>query len=103
MKHYSCTNNYCTLFLLQLIRGFYLNSKCISYVLAAVVLGVVGGIVLLGILLLIAWKIVTTIHDGREYAKFEKESKNAQFDRVSTLCCVGNTVADSMEDSDNNT
>lgn len=39
----------------------------------ALVLGVIGGIVLIGLLLLLIWKIVTSIHDRREYAKFEKE------------------------------
>mgnify|MGYP003623210755 CR=1 FL=1 len=52
---------------------------------AALVLGVVGGIVLLGLILLVVWKIVMTIHDGREYAKFENESKNAQFNRVNMM------------------
>ena len=70
---------------------FLLSCECLVFghclmknkMFSAVIFGVIGGIVLLGILLLIAWKIITTIHDGREYAKFEKESKNAQFDRVS--------------------
>lgn len=46
-------------------------------------LGVIGGIVLLGIILLLIWKLVTTIHDRKEYAKFENERKNTKFDSVS--------------------
>jgi len=44
-----------------------------------VVLGSVGAVVALGLLTLILWKILTSIHDRKEYQKFEKESKNVQF------------------------
>lgn len=46
----------------------------------AIVLGVVCGIVAVGLALLLIWKLFTTIHDRREYAKFEKERKNAKWD-----------------------
>jgi integrin beta 1 len=50
--------------------------------LSAVVLGVIGTILIAGLLLLMTWKIATTVHDRREYAKFENERKNANWDRV---------------------
>ncbi|XP_013782118.1 integrin beta-PS-like [Limulus polyphemus] len=46
---------------------------------AAIVGGVIGGIVLIGLLLLLIWKILTSIHDRREYAKFEKERAMAKW------------------------
>lgn len=46
----------------------------------AVVLGVIGAIVLLGLIALLIWKCYTTIHDRREYAKWEKETKNAKWE-----------------------
>ncbi|KAJ9580741.1 hypothetical protein L9F63_024081, partial [Diploptera punctata] len=58
----------------------------------AVVVGVVGGIVLMGIMLLISWKVITSIHDSREFAKFENESKNAQFDRGANPLYVPSTT-----------
>ncbi|KAL0268505.1 UNVERIFIED_CONTAM: hypothetical protein PYX00_010424 [Menopon gallinae] len=45
-----------------------------------IVLGVIGAIVLLGLALLLLWKLITTIHDRREFAKFEKERLNAKWD-----------------------
>ncbi|XP_052267256.1 integrin beta-PS-like isoform X1 [Dreissena polymorpha] len=46
----------------------------------AIVLGTIGGIVFFGLVLLVIWKIYTTIHDQREFAKFEKETQNAKWD-----------------------
>lgn len=46
----------------------------------AIVIGVIVGIVLVGLLLLLVWKLITTIHDSREYAKFEKERQMAKWD-----------------------
>jgi len=54
-------------------------------VLTALVLGVIGGIVLIGLLLLLIWKIVTSIHDRREYAKFEKERAMSDWNKVSII------------------
>lgn len=51
---------------------------CIFLVL---VFGVTGSIILGGLLMLIVWKVVTTIHDRREYAKFENERNNSQWNR----------------------
>ncbi|XP_023210792.1 integrin beta-PS-like [Centruroides sculpturatus] len=48
--------------------------------LLAIVLGVIGGIVAVGLALLLIWKLLTTIHDRREFAKFEKERQMAKWD-----------------------
>lgn len=50
----------------------------------AIVIGVILGIVLAGLALLLIWKLLTTIHDRREFAKFEKERMLAKWDTVST-------------------
>ncbi|VEN56395.1 unnamed protein product, partial [Callosobruchus maculatus] len=42
---------------------------------SAWIAGVVTSILLAGIVMLIVWKVFTTIHDRREYAKFENEKK----------------------------
>lgn len=55
------------------------------FVLTALVLGVIGGIVLIGLLLLLIWKIITSIHDRREYAKFERERAMSDWNRVSII------------------
>lgn len=39
----------------------------------AVILGVIGTVLLIGIITLIVWKIVTTAHDKKEYARFLNE------------------------------
>ena len=51
--------------------------------LIAIILGVIGGIVVLGVIALLIWKLVTTLHDRREFAKFEKERQQAQWNTVS--------------------
>ena len=48
----------------------------------AIVLGVIGGIIAIGLALLLIWKLLVTIHDRREFAKFEKERQNAKWDMV---------------------
>lgn len=48
-----------------------------------IVAGVVVGIVLIGLALLLIWKLLMIIHDRREFAKFEKEKMNAKWDTVS--------------------
>ncbi|KAL4624645.1 integrin beta-1-like [Arapaima gigas] len=45
-----------------------------------IVVGVVAGIVLIGLALLLIWKLLMIIHDRREFAKFEKEKLNAKWD-----------------------
>lgn len=49
-----------------------------------IVAGVVVGIVLIGLALLLIWKLLMIIHDRREFAKFEKEKMNAIWDTVSS-------------------
>lgn len=47
-----------------------------------IVLGVIAAIVLIGLALLLLWKLLTTIHDRREFARFEKERMMAKWDTV---------------------
>lgn len=55
-----------------------------SYVkLTGIIMGVIGAIVLIGMALLLLWKLLTTINDRREFAKFEKERMIAKWDTVS--------------------
>ncbi|KAF2347791.1 Integrin beta subunit cytoplasmic domain [Trinorchestia longiramus] len=48
-----------------------------------VVLGVIGAVVAVGLLTLLLWKVLTTIHDRREFARFEAERSKAQWATVS--------------------
>lgn len=52
-----------------------------------IVLGVIAAIVLIGLAILLLWKLLTTIHDRREFAKFEKERRSAKWDTVSLMSC----------------
>ena len=52
-------------------------------IIAAVVLGVIGAVVLIGLLTLLLWKVLTSLHDRREFARFENERKNLKFGVVS--------------------
>ncbi|KAK8731943.1 hypothetical protein OTU49_007346, partial [Cherax quadricarinatus] len=45
-----------------------------------IVFGLIAAIVAIGLLTLLIWKLLTTIHDRREYAKFEQERKAAQWE-----------------------
>lgn len=54
-----------------------------------IVAGVVAGIVLIGLALLLIWKLLMIIHDRREFAKFEKEKMNAKWDTVSYEISTG--------------
>lgn len=47
-----------------------------------IVLGVIAAIVLIGLAVLLLWKLLTTIHDRREFARFEKERMMAKWDTV---------------------
>ena len=47
-----------------------------------IILGVIGAIVAIGLMLILMWKVFTTIHDRREYARFEKEQRLAKWDAV---------------------
>uniref|UniRef100_A0A146KXD2 Integrin beta n=1 Tax=Lygus hesperus TaxID=30085 RepID=A0A146KXD2_LYGHE len=46
-----------------------------------IVLGVIGAIVLIGLALLLLWKLLTTIQDRREFAKFEKQTMMMKWER----------------------
>ena len=48
-----------------------------------IVLGVVIGILVVGILALLAWKAVVTVHDRREFARFQEEFKKSRWNIVS--------------------
>ncbi|XP_030754778.1 integrin beta-PS isoform X1 [Sitophilus oryzae] len=45
-----------------------------------IVFGVIAAIVLIGMAILLLWKLLTTIHDRREFARFEKERMMAKWD-----------------------
>ncbi len=44
-----------------------------------IIFGIVGAIVCVGLLTLFLWKVFTTIHDRREFAKFEAERDRVKF------------------------
>lgn len=44
---------------------------------------VIGSIFLLGLAALLVWKLLVTIHDRREFAKFEEERAKAKWEAVS--------------------
>ncbi|EFO18475.1 integrin beta pat-3 [Loa loa] len=46
----------------------------------AIVLGVIAGIVILGLILLLVWKLLTVLHDRAEFAKFDSERLLAKWD-----------------------
>lgn len=48
-----------------------------------VLLAVVGSILLVGVVLLAAWKMVITIHDRREFARFQSARTRARYEMVS--------------------
>lgn len=59
------------------------NPECPPKVfLLGIVLGVIAAIVLIGLAMLLLWKLLTTIHDRREFARFEKERMMAKWDTV---------------------
>ncbi|KAJ8920767.1 hypothetical protein NQ315_004907 [Exocentrus adspersus] len=45
------------------------------------IFGVIGTILIAGLIMLIIWKVCTTIHDRREYAKFENERQKLKWHR----------------------
>ena len=66
----------------------------------AVILGVIAGIILIGLILLLIWKLLVTIHDRREFARFEKERANARWDMVrhSRLVCLDVIITGMTQD-----
>lgn len=59
------------------------------YNILGIIMGVIGAIVLIGMALLLLWKLLTTINDRREFAKFEKERMIAKWDTVSVVIYIG--------------
>ncbi|CAH0556908.1 unnamed protein product [Brassicogethes aeneus] len=53
--------------------------NCRKNILWMLIFGVMGSILLAGIVLLLMWKIGTTIHDKREFSKFEQEQKGMKW------------------------
>ncbi|EPB72212.1 ribose 5-phosphate isomerase A [Ancylostoma ceylanicum] len=51
----------------------------------AIVLGVIAGIVILGLILLLVWKLLTVLHDRAEYAKFNNERLMAKWDTINRV------------------
>ena len=51
--------------------------------LPGIVLTLIAAIVVVGMAVLMLWKLLTTIHDRREYAKWDSERKSAKWDTVS--------------------
>ncbi|XP_065665072.1 integrin beta-1-A isoform X2 [Hydra vulgaris] len=61
--------------------------KCIVIVptdppILAIVLGTIGGIVLLGLILLLLWKLLITAYDNYEYQRFERERMKSQWENA---------------------
>ncbi|KAL7377662.1 hypothetical protein ABVT39_002804 [Epinephelus coioides] len=56
-----------------------------------VLLSVAGAILLLGLIGLLIWKLLITIHDRREFAKFEEERANAKWDTANNPLYKGAT------------
>lgn len=48
----------------------------------AIVLGTIAGIVLVGLLLLIIWKLIVTAHDKHEYRRFEKDRLKSKWENA---------------------
>ncbi|XP_072029330.1 integrin beta-1-like [Amphiura filiformis] len=46
-----------------------------------IILGIVIGIIIIGLILLLIWRLLTYIHDKREFARFEKERQNAKWEQ----------------------
>jgi hypothetical protein len=45
-----------------------------------IILSVVGGVIAIGIIALLIWKVVVTFHDKREYEAFVEEQTKARWD-----------------------
>lgn len=57
-----------------------------------VLLAVVGSILLVGVVLLAVWKLVITIHDRREFARFQSARTRARYEMVRTIPLSSITV-----------
>uniref|UniRef100_A0A673B8I4 Integrin beta n=1 Tax=Sphaeramia orbicularis TaxID=375764 RepID=A0A673B8I4_9TELE len=76
-----CSNNSLIYTLCLIVFVF---SECASGPDAlTVLLAVVGSILLVGVVLLAAWKLVITIHDRREFARFQNARSRARYEMAS--------------------
>ncbi|XP_073713556.1 integrin beta-3a isoform X1 [Misgurnus anguillicaudatus] len=57
-----------------------------------VVLAVTGAILLLGLLALLLWKLLVTVHDRHEFAKFEEEKAKAKWEAANNPLYKGATT-----------
>ena len=57
-----------------------------------IVLGVVISILVVGLLALLAWKTVVTVHDRREFARFQEEFKRSRWNVVSQQQLIVHSV-----------
>ncbi|XP_067404901.1 integrin beta-2 [Emydura macquarii macquarii] len=48
----------------------------------AIVGGTIAGVVIIGLLLLLLWRLVTELYDRREYSRFEKEKSKARWNEA---------------------
>lgn len=87
------SGKYQTVTFLCLFKNIALNLiKCICLFLCLecgggpdalmVLLAVVGSILLVGVVLLAAWKLVITVHDRREFARFQSARSRARYEMV---------------------
>ncbi len=53
-----------------------------------IILGIVIGIIIIGLILLLIWRLLTYIHDKREFSRFEKERQNAKWEQVRNPCML---------------
>ncbi|XP_043089691.1 integrin beta-3a isoform X2 [Puntigrus tetrazona] len=56
-----------------------------------VVLSIVGAVLLLGLAALLVWKLLVTLHDHREFAKFEEEKARAKWEAANNPLYKGAT------------
>ena len=58
----------------------WVNSKCPEDPdFVGIILGVAAMIVMVGLVTILLWKVFTTIHDRREFARFERERQKIRF------------------------
>lgn len=50
--------------------------------------GTTAGVALIGLMLLVIWRLVTELVDRREYLRFEKEKSKAKWNDVRWLCSI---------------
>ncbi|GBP10848.1 Integrin beta-PS [Eumeta japonica] len=68
------------------VQGLYNETRQLKISILPIVFGTIAAIVLVGLALLMLWKIATTIHDRREYARFVMEHTKADWDSVVLSC-----------------